>query len=220
MERQITSGTPRRGGRGARERILRAATTLFYEQGIHATGIARLVETAEVSTRTFYQHFPTKTALVEEYLRSFEARVSQHIEQQLTREGLTPKGQLLAVFTMIAEAAATRSDAVAKRGCPLHNAAVEAAGQMPNVGELVRRYKQGVTQQLTDIATRAGATNPQELGRQLAVLLEGATALSTSLDSEQPTHDARHAARVLIDQALLETQHTRRTNQKKRQSAR
>jgi AcrR family transcriptional regulator len=199
------SGTRRRGGRGARERILQAAATLFYEEGIHATGIARLVETAEVSTRTFYQHFPTKTALVEEYLRTYEAGLTQRIEQKLTREGLTPKDQLLALFTMIAETAPGPSGVVSTRGCPLHNAAVEAAEHMPDVRELVHQHKNGIAEQLTAIAARAGAAAPEQLGRQLTVLLEGATALSTSLDSPCPRHDALEAARVLIDQALPET---------------
>ncbi|MGW5060472.1 TetR/AcrR family transcriptional regulator [Streptomyces sp. NPDC004096] len=202
METVGTSGKRRRGGRGARERILAAAAALFYEEGIQATGVARLVETAEVSTRTFYQHFPTKTALVEEYLRSYEARLSQRIEQYLTRDGLTPKDQLLALFAMVADAASGPSGRTTTRGCPLHNAAVEAAGTMPDVRELVQRHKQGLVRLLTDIAARAGADDPERLGRHLAVLLEGATALSTSLDSPHPRHDALDAARVLIDQAL------------------
>ncbi|MFF3951227.1 TetR/AcrR family transcriptional regulator [Streptomyces sp. NPDC001902] len=202
METESTSGTRRRGGRGARERILRAAAQLFYEEGIHATGVARLVETAEVSTRTFYQHFPTKAALVQEYLSTYETGLRQRIEQHLTRAGLTPRDQLLALFTMIADATQGPSATVSTRGCPLHNAAVEAAGTMPDVRQLVRHNKQGVTRQLIDIAARAGAADPEQLGRHLAVLLEGGTALSTSLDNPRPRHDALEAARVLIDHAL------------------
>lgn len=196
----------RRGGRGARERILEAAATLFYEEGIHATGVARLVETAEVSTRTFYQHFPTKAALVQEYLRGYEAGLAQRVEERLTQEGLTPKDQLLTLFVMVAEAGAERPGGASTRGCPLHNAAVEAAGQMPEVRELVQRNKEGVVQQLTDIATRVGAADPERLGRQLAVLLEGATAMSTSLDNPCSRQDALDAARILIDQALPDAQ--------------
>ena len=43
-----------RGGRGARDRILNAATSLFYRVGIHATGVERLTREAHVSKRTFY----------------------------------------------------------------------------------------------------------------------------------------------------------------------
>uniref|UniRef100_UPI000849DD0B TetR/AcrR family transcriptional regulator n=1 Tax=Actinacidiphila rubida TaxID=310780 RepID=UPI000849DD0B len=195
METRSTSGGQRRGGRGARERILQAAATLFYEEGIHATGVARLVETAGVSTRTFYQHFPTKTALVEEYLRGYEAGLARRIEQKLTREGLTPRDQLLALFTMVAEASSGPAGGPSNRGCPLHNAAVEAAGQMPDIRALVQGNKEGIIRQLTDIAAQAGAADPERLGRQLAVLLEGATAMSTSLDSSRPRQDALDAAR-------------------------
>ncbi|MER6273616.1 TetR/AcrR family transcriptional regulator [Streptomyces sp. 900105755] len=205
METESTVAVRHRGGRGARERILQAAAKLFYEEGIHATGIARLVETAEVSTRTFYQHFPTKNALVEEYLRNYEAGMARRIEQNLSREGLSPQEQLLALFTMLAEATSGPSGRLTNRGCPLHNATVEAAGHMPDVQELVHRHKNGITRQLTGVAARAGAANPEQLGRQLNVLLEGATALQTSLDSPCPRHDALEAARVLIEHALPET---------------
>ena len=46
-----------RKGRGARERITAAADKLFYWDGIHATGVDALIAEAEVSKRTFYQHF-------------------------------------------------------------------------------------------------------------------------------------------------------------------
>ena len=67
--RTATARPADRGGRGARERILTAATTLFHREGIHATGVERLTEHAHVSRRTFYQHFSSKNDLVEEYLR-------------------------------------------------------------------------------------------------------------------------------------------------------
>ncbi|MET8450109.1 hypothetical protein [Streptomyces sp. NPDC005209] len=59
---------------------------------------------------------------------------------------------------------------------------------MPDVRELVHHHKSGIARQLTGIAARAGAAGPERLGRQPAVLLEGATALSTSLGSPCPRH--------------------------------
>ena len=49
--------------RSARERILAAARTLFYRDGIHATGVERLAKHAQVSKRTLYQHFSSKDRL-------------------------------------------------------------------------------------------------------------------------------------------------------------
>ncbi|MFI8770375.1 TetR/AcrR family transcriptional regulator [Streptomyces sp. NPDC053792] len=207
MEKQTTgaAGTRRRGGRGARERILKAAAELFYEEGIHATGVARLAEKAEVSSRTFYQHFPSKNALVEEYLKTFEEQISRSFDEQLNGSGLSPQEQLLSVFTKVAEDPMTPSVASVMRGCPFHNAAVEAAGSMPDVTGVVQRYKQRFVERLAGLAAEAGARDPQHLGWQLAVLVEGATALSTSLDSDRPGHAAVEAARVLIHNALPDT---------------
>src|SRR5260370_4764683 len=69
-----------KGGRGARQRILDAAAELFYRDGINATGVERLAAESSVSKRTLYQHFPSKTAVVEEYLRSIEHRVANPVD--------------------------------------------------------------------------------------------------------------------------------------------
>jgi len=51
-------------------------------------------------------------------------------------------------------------------------------------------------------AAEAGAADPQSLGRQLAVIFEGANALSASLNDAEAFTDARRAARTLLDAAL------------------
>ena len=62
---------PASNSANARDRILVAAGSLFYREGIHATGVERIAQEAGVSKRTMYQHFPSKTQLVEEYLRRY-----------------------------------------------------------------------------------------------------------------------------------------------------
>jgi AcrR family transcriptional regulator len=186
-----------RGGRGARERILRAAGELFYTRGIHATGVAALMEAAHVSPRTFYVHFPTKNALVEEYLRRFESENPLAAEAALERPGPAAAQRLLAIFD------APESDSpVPLRGCPFHNAVVEGAGELPEVARLAQRHKQAFRDRLVATAAEAGAADPQSLGRQLAVIFEGANALSASLNDAEAFTDARRAARTLLDAAL------------------
>ncbi|BBX48785.1 TetR/AcrR family transcriptional regulator [Mycobacterium cookii] len=182
-----------RGGRGARQRILDAAAELFYREGINATGVERLAAESSVSKRTLYQHFPSKTAVVEEYLRGMEQRVTDAAAQL---EELTPRQRLLAFF----DGHIAPGDTF--RGCPFHNAAVEAAGTMPGVQDIVRTTKLGFADLLTDLAGQAGAADPRQLGNQLAVLYEGAGALATSLDDPAPWARAKKAAEVLIDHAL------------------
>jgi AcrR family transcriptional regulator len=182
-----------KGGRGARQRILDTAAELFYRDGINATGVERLAAESSVSKRTLYQHFPSKTAVVEEYLRSIEDRVANN---PLEGADQTPRERLLAVF----QAPTVRGGQL--RGCPFHNAAVEAAGAMPGVQEIVRGSKRSFINGLAEVAKQAGAADPQLLGNELGVLYEGAAALATSLDDASPWTHARAAAESLIDQAL------------------
>jgi AcrR family transcriptional regulator len=182
-----------KGGRGARQRILDAAAELFYRDGINATGVERLAAESSVSKRTLYQHFPSKTAVVEEYLRSIDDRVPS---PAASANDQTPRERMLAVF----QAPMARGGPL--RGCPFHNAAVEAAGAMPGVQEIVRASKRSFINGLTDLANQAGAADPQLLGNELGVLYEGAAAMATSLDDPSPWAQARAAAETLIDQAL------------------
>ncbi|MEV7443918.1 helix-turn-helix domain-containing protein [Streptomyces sp. NPDC091204] len=186
-----------RGGRGARERILRAAEELFYTRGIHATGVAALMQAAHVSPRTFYAHFPTKNALVEEYLRRFESERPIAAEAQLERADLTPAQRLLAIFTPVETDSATPF-----RGCPFHNAVIEGAGELPEVARLAQRHKQAFRDRVVATAAEAGASDPQALGRQLAVIFEGANALAASCNDNRVFSDARQAAEALLDVAL------------------
>src|ERR1700758_4064527 len=124
MSTQRQARATARGGRGARRRILDTATRLFYQEGINATGVERLASEASVSKRTLYQHFPSKTAVVEEYLRSIEQGVADSVLPGAEGSDQTPRERLLAFF----EAPMPRGGPL--RGSPSHNAAVEAAGAM------------------------------------------------------------------------------------------
>src|SRR5271155_4670879 len=182
--RTATARPADRGGRGARE-------------GIHATGVERLTEHAHVSKRTFYQHFSSKNDLVEEYLRRIHHAGGMPSEQAIDTADASPRGRLLAIFD---SAPGSRF-----RGCPFHNAAVEAAGEMPGVEDIVHAHKLDFTARLIHAATEAGARDPYRLGNQLAVLFEGATALATSLNDTSPLLHARSAAETLIDAATIDS---------------
>src|ERR1700749_484932 len=108
------------GGRGARERIERAAARLFYRNGIHATGVELIALQANVSKRTLYKHFGSKSELVDNYLRGIEARGGPPPERRLNETDLSARERLLAIFDI------TRLEVM--RGCPFHNAALESAG--------------------------------------------------------------------------------------------
>ncbi|HEX3544982.1 MAG TPA: helix-turn-helix domain-containing protein [Mycobacterium sp.] len=183
--------------RPARERILSAARTLFYREGIRATGVERIAEEARVSKRTLYEQFSSKEELVEAYLNRIDNTGGPPNEQALDAPGANPRNRLLAIFDS--------PPAHRFRGCPFHNAAVEAADEMPDVHDIVHQHKLQFIARLTDTAAQAGATDPYQLGHQLAVLFEGALALATSLNDTAALIHARSAAQVLLDAAVHPT---------------
>lgn len=182
------------GSPGPRERILAAARTLFYRHGIQATGVEELASAAGVSKRTLYKLFTSKDQLVAAYLERMDQDPGSN-ERYLLYTELPPRERLLAVFRR-------PPASVQFRGCPFHNAAVELAGPAHPAHLVIHAHKQAFLRQLADTARQAGAHDPETLGRQLAVLFEGATALATSIDDVAPFDDARPVATALIDRAI------------------
>ena len=108
----------------------------------------------------------------------------------------TPRAQLLALFDIV------DGDDARMRGCPFQNAAVEAAGVMPAVERIVHLHKRDYVDGLVHLARQAGAADPEMLGNQVALLYEGASALSISLNDPAPWPRARAAAEALISMWL------------------
>src|SRR6202161_4802731 len=178
-----------RPGRGARERILSASQQLFRDQGINTTGMDQLCAVAEVSKRTLYQHFPGKDELIAEHLRRFDPDI---LPEVFGRADLTPRERLLAAFDIHPPL------------CPFIAAAVEIHDPGHPARVYAHDYKQGLAARLAETAREAGATNPEQLGEQLALLLDGASAPPRFLNPESfPT--AAAIAAVLIDNAIPTT---------------
>jgi hypothetical protein len=71
-------------------------------------------------------------------------------ERALAAVDATPRNRLLAIFDS--------PPADRFRGCPFHNAAVEAADEMPGVHEIVREHKLWFIARLIDVAAELVST--------------------------------------------------------------
>ena len=105
------------------------------------------------------------------------------------RTDLTPRARLLAAFDINAPL------------CPFIAAAVEIHDPGHPARVYARDYKKALAARLTETAREAGATNPEQLGEQLALLLDGAAARSRVLNTSTFSTAAAIAA-VLIDNAI------------------
>ncbi len=186
----------RRRGRGARERILGAAQQLFREQGINNTGMDQLCAVAQVSKRTAYQHFGSKDELIAEYLRRLDPDTMPEVFE---RSDLTPRERLLAFFD---KPRAFTHDLTPL--CPFIAAAVEIADPEHPARVRARGYKESVAARLTETAREAGAADPELLGEQLALLVDGASARTRTLGVDA-TPTAVGIAATLIEHAVPKT---------------
>jgi hypothetical protein len=85
--------------------------------------------------------------------------------------------------------------------CPYIAASVEIQDPQHPARQYAHDYKKAFAARLAETAREAGATNPEQLGEQLALLLDGASARTRVLNTESfPT--AAAIAAVLIDNAI------------------
>ena len=101
-----------------RRRLLDTATRLFYQEGIHAVGIDRIIAEAGVAKATFYNHFPAKDDLVAAYIEE-QDRLGRAAVAALPKQ--PPPKMIAAIMGHISEAVTSGG----LRGCPFLNAAAE-----------------------------------------------------------------------------------------------
>ena len=85
--------------------------------------------------------------------------------------------------------------------CPFIAAAVEIHDPQHPARQHARDYKKAFAARFAETAREAGAAHPEQLGEQLALLLDGASARTRVLNTDTfPT--AAAIATVLIDNAI------------------
>ncbi|HEY1626714.1 MAG TPA: TetR/AcrR family transcriptional regulator [Streptosporangiaceae bacterium] len=186
------------GVRGsARERLLAAADELFYNEGIHTVGIDRIIEQAGVAKASLYNTFGSKDELVRAYLESRYASVTQRIMRAVERYD-TPPERLLAVFEGLADLFAHDY-----RGCAFARASAESQPG-DQAEQAAAAYRTWVRVLLTDLATQAGAPEPELLARQLHLLYDGSGQAARMDHDPAAAPVARATAAVLLDLALAQ----------------
>nr|WP_234315517.1 TetR/AcrR family transcriptional regulator [Streptomyces sp. NRRL F-5917] len=184
---------------GTEARILSAADALFYEHGVQAVGMDRVRDASGVSLKKIYRCFPSKGALVEAYLRRRDQWARTALEERVARY-TDPEARVLAVFDWLYEWV----DGPDFHGCAFINAFGELGADSQAVAEAVRDHKTAVRTYLRNLAHETGAADPDWLGGQLAVLLDGAMSNASITDSPDPARHARSAARTLLRGAAVE----------------
>lgn len=180
----------------ARERLLGAASRLFYAQGMTGTGIHSITAEAGVAKMSLYNNFSSKEELMSAYI---EARHDEWLAlyQSRVAQARTPTERVLAVFDAYLDHASVAYEH-GFRGCGLLNAAAELpAGAQGRVA--VREHKEQVEAILVEHLREAGVDDPGVLAEHLAFVLEGAMSRAGLEGDSRRLESARRIAASLLD---------------------
>ena len=175
-------------------RVLDTAQRLFYARGVHEVGMDELVRETGLGKATVYRLYPTKDDLVAAYLARLAASILQQVDA-LAADNEDPGQALLGVLAAIEQDLRRPTF----RGCAFNNASIEFDDPDHPARVEARRYREQLAQRLTELAQRlAGQRRGAELGRQLAVLVDGAYTSAAHLGPDGPAAAGLKLARQLI----------------------
>ncbi len=178
----------------ARARLIDAATRLFYEEGIHAVGVDRVIEEAGVTRATLYKQFGGKENLVLAYLRN---------EDELLRALFAEAGEQVSDPSLLMDAVVQGIAADIRgrhtRGCPFINAAAEYPDADGPVRTLIEEHREWFRGTLQHVAEEAGLVAPADVAASL-VLLRDAALVGGYLDGDDRVTPAfERTARAVLD---------------------
>ncbi|THH36065.1 TetR/AcrR family transcriptional regulator [Aliishimia ponticola] len=164
-----------------KDRVLNAATELFCHHGFAATGVDTIASRAGTAKSTLYAHFKSKEKLIDAVLEREGKAWRDWFFGRLGKIKGTPKDKLCAVFDILAE---WFSDPEFY-GCPFINAIGEATSENETLRNAAKVHKSHVNLWIQAQAMELGMERPDDLVREMTVLVDGAiVAAQVSRDSD------------------------------------
>lgn len=187
--------------KSAKQKILDAASTLLYNDGISNTGINSITEKANVAKMSLYNNFATKSDLITCYI---EARHQEWLDLYEKRKAQiqTPIDGILAVFDAYQDHAEFAYEK-GFRGCGLLNAAAEFPAHSPE-RLAVKQHKDEI-EAILAVHLQQLSTNPQrvkELALLLSFILEGSIARAGLESSSDKVFAAKQMVQNLLAQEV------------------
>lgn len=189
-----------------RQRLLDAATELFYSQGIKATGIDAIVKLAGTNKMTLYHHFASKDELVIAFLRKRDADFTDWLVAQLASRAAHPQDKILAIFDVIEDWMSIPGF----RGCAFINAAAEFPVADNPVHRLSAEFYDKFQALIGSLTAECGIAAAEPLAAQITLLVEGAIVSEQMKRHAGAARYARQAAEILMETAMRPAHHHHR----------
>ena len=153
----------------ARDRILDTAMRLFYQDGIRATGIDKIIGESGVAKMSFYRNFPSKADLVTAFLLRrhdfwmswFTATVEERLVS--SNVGIEVIADVLRIWF--------KQDDF--RGCAFINTVAESGSSESDQCRIARDHKAELEKYVERLAARLGLKRPKEIATSAMIIIEG-----------------------------------------------
>ncbi len=179
-----------------RAKVLAAAAELFYERGVNGVGVNEIAARAEASKLSIYRYFSSKENLVESMLATHSDRIHDWLRRKTATAPAGPE-RVLAIFDLLMGWFAEQN----YHGCTVLNTMIDTRGEQEGVRAIAREHLRRYRDLLEERLVEAGVEHPGMLSRQLLLLIEGVTMVTTVDGDDGAGADARAAASALIEAA-------------------
>ena len=152
----------------ARERILLTAHDLFYQNGIRATGVDKVIAAAGVTKVTFYRHFPSKNRLIEAFLDYRHQRWMDWFKDAIKRHTKGGEKQLTVLLPVMEEWFTNPIF----RGCAFINTTAELADSFPDAVDICRSHKRDMVAAIATLLPKNALQ--MSLANAAAIAVDGA----------------------------------------------
>jgi AcrR family transcriptional regulator len=177
----------------ARERILEAARRLFYEQGIRATGVDRIIAESGVAKMSFYRNFPSKKDLVLAFLERRHAFWMDWFTGRVRALGGGRPG-----LAVMADALGEWFAEPAFRGCAFINTVAETTDYAAEEAQVAQSHKEDLCAFVETLVPLEAQGEARRIARLAVLIIDGAIVRA------QMTRDPAVAEEAKALLALLE----------------
>lgn len=184
-----------------RDRILATASELFYKNGVQAVGVDLVVARSGIAKTSLYRHFGNKDGLIAAFLEAEDADFWRQWDAIAEQHRDDPDGELRAYLDWME----SRLKRPGYRGCPQLNVVAELADPKHPARRVAVDHKERMRRRLSDVAARMKLAEPDRVGAQLALALDGAFMSAPLGNGVETAASLRDVVRAILKSPRADT---------------